>query len=420
MKTVKLGDIADVCVSGVDKKTIPDEQPVRLCNYTDVYYNWTIRKEMSEGFMSASAKPNEIAKFRLRSGQVALTKDSETRSDIGHSAFVADDFEDVILGYHCALVTPHEEKLNGQYLNGLLRTRHISDYLSRNAGGSGQRYYLSDSTIKAMPISLPPYDAQLRIAGILGSLDEKIELNRKKIAELEALAKIVYDYWFVQFDFPDKNGKPYKSSGGKMVWNEQLKREVPEGWEAGSVGNFVEIHRGASPRPIQDFLSNNGLRWLKISDATNSSSPFIMEIEDHIRVEGLSKTVALNAGDLVLSNSASPGIPKFLGVNSCIHDGWLYFPQSKVSYEFLYLFLDKIKPSLIPQGNGSVFKNLKTDILKKFPMLKPSQTVLTVFDDIIKPIFTDIRTVVGATKEILILRDTLLPLLMNGQIKVAG
>ena len=171
MKTVKLGDVADVCVSGVDKKTIPCEQPVRLCNYTDVYYNWTIRREMAEGFMSASARPNEIAKFRLRAGQVVMTKDSETRSDIGHSAFVADDFEDVILGYHCALVTPHEEKLNGQYLNGLLRTRHISDYLSRNAGGSGQRYYLSDSTIKAMPISLPPYDAQLRIAGILQTLE---------------------------------------------------------------------------------------------------------------------------------------------------------------------------------------------------------------------------------------------------------
>ena len=70
--------------------------------------------------------------------------------------------------------------------------------------------------------------SNLRIAGVLGSLDEKIALNRKKIAELEALAKTIYDYWFVQFDFPDKNGKPYKSSGGKMVWNEQLKREVPE------------------------------------------------------------------------------------------------------------------------------------------------------------------------------------------------
>lgn len=167
MSKVKLGDVADVCVSGVDKKTLPGEQPVRLCNYTDVYYNWTIRKEMSEGFMSASAKPHEIAKFRLRSGQVALTKDSETRDDIGHPAFVADDFEDAILGYHCALISPHSGKLDGQYLNGLLRTRHISDYLSRNAGGSGQRYYLSDSTIKVMPISLPPYDAQLRIAGVM-------------------------------------------------------------------------------------------------------------------------------------------------------------------------------------------------------------------------------------------------------------
>lgn len=172
MKTVKLGDVADVYVSGVDKKTLPNEQPVCLCNYTDVYHNWTIRKEMSEGFMLASARPNEIAKFRLRAGQVAMTKDSETRSDIGHSAFVADDFEDVILGYHCALISPHEGKLNGQYLNGLLRTRHISDYLSRNAGGSGQRFYLSDSTIKAMPISLPPYATQLRIAGILVETSE--------------------------------------------------------------------------------------------------------------------------------------------------------------------------------------------------------------------------------------------------------
>lgn len=80
----------------------------------------------------------------------------------------------------------------------------------------------------------------LRIAGVLGSIDEKIELNRRKIAELEALAKTIYDYWFVQFDFPDANGRPYKSSGGKMVWNEQLKREVPEGWETQPLNSFMD------------------------------------------------------------------------------------------------------------------------------------------------------------------------------------
>ena len=112
-----------------------------------------------------------------------------------------------------------------------------------------------------MPISLPPYDAQLRIAGVLGSIDEKIELNRKKIAELEALAKTIYDYWFVQFDFPDKNGKPYKSSGGKMVWNEQLKREVPEGWEVGTIHSICDLLVGGTPSK-------------KVSDYWNGSIPF--------------------------------------------------------------------------------------------------------------------------------------------------
>jgi type I restriction enzyme S subunit len=259
-----------------------------------------------------------------------------------------------------------------------------------------------------------------RIAGVLGSLDEKIALNRKKIAELEALAKTIYDYWFVQFDFPDKNGKPYKSSGGKMVWNDQLKREVPGGWEVGVVGDYVEIHRGSSPRPIQDFLAPEGLRWLKISDASSSSSPFVFHIEDHIRSEGKSNTVLLTAGNLVLSNSASPGIPKFLGVDSCIHDGWLYFPQSRVSREFLYLFFESSRSSLVPQENGSVFKNLKTDILKMFPMIKPNDELLRKFDSVATTLFNDIRTIVEENIVLVEQRDTLLPLLMNGQVKVAG
>ena len=167
MNEVKLGDVADVRISGVDKKTLPNEIPVRLCNYTDVYYNWTIRTENRQKFMLASAKEDEISKFRLHAGQVALTKDSETKFDIGHSTFISEDFEDVILGYHCALISPHPGMLDGQYLNAMFRTRHISDYLARNAGGSGQRYYLSEAAIKSIPLKLPPITTQLRIAAII-------------------------------------------------------------------------------------------------------------------------------------------------------------------------------------------------------------------------------------------------------------
>ena len=106
-----------------------------------------------------------------------------------------------------------------------------------------------------------------RIAAILGSIDEKIELNRKKIAELEALAKTIYDYWFVQFDFPDKNGKPYKSSGGKMVWNEQLKREIPEGWEVKSIGSIeTNIVTGKTPNTDDATNFGNDIPFLTIDD----------------------------------------------------------------------------------------------------------------------------------------------------------
>jgi len=205
-----------------------------------------------------------------------------------------------------------------------------------------------------------------------------------------------------------------------MVWNDQLKREVPEGWEVGTVGDYVEIHRGASPRPIQDFLSSTGLRWLKISDATNATSPFVFHIEDHILKEGLKNTVFLRAGDLVLSNSASPGIPKFLGVDSCIHDGWLYFPRSRLSKVFLYLFFEKYREALVPQGNGSVFKNLKTDILRIFPMIKSTDYVLKRFNAVAEPVFDRIKTTAESTIVLSKHRESLLPLLMNGQVVVRG
>jgi type I restriction enzyme S subunit len=105
---------------------------------------------------------------------------------------------------------------------------------------------------------------------------------------------------------------------------------MPDDWQEGALGQFVDIKRGGSPRPIQEFLSDTGFRWLKISDATSLQTPFVLEIKEHIKESGLGKTVSLKSGSLVLSNSATPGIPKILGVDTCIHDGWLYFHSEKI------------------------------------------------------------------------------------------
>ena len=186
------------------------------------------------------------------------------------------------------------------------------------------------------------------------------------------------------------------------------------------MGDFTVIKRGGSPRPIQEYLSDSGLRWLKISDVTSLQSPFVIDIKEHIIEAGLKKTVFLKAGSLVLSNSATPGIPKILDVDSCIHDGWLYFPESRFSKEYLYLYFIYIRQQLINLSNGSVFNNLKTDILKAYPTILPDEETLQRFDEIVKPIFLLIQNNTRELHRIAKMRDTLLPKLMSGEIDVSN
>ena len=179
LKKYKLSDVAKVEISSVDKKTKAGETPVRLCNFTDVYHNWAITSDMADTFMEASANTNEIEKFTIKKGQVAFTKDSETRDDIGIPTYIADNFENVLLGYHCALITPDETKLCGKYLNAFMHSAYIQKYFENSASGSGQRYTLSLETLESMPLLLPSLAEQKRIGKIFTSLDKKIELNHK-------------------------------------------------------------------------------------------------------------------------------------------------------------------------------------------------------------------------------------------------
>lgn len=243
------------------------------------------------------------------------------------------------------------------------------------------------------------YEDQCKIAGILEVIDEKIELNTNINNNLEQQAMALFKSWFIDFE-------PFDS-------------KVPKAWINGVLGDFVEIKRGGSPRPIQNFLSDSGFHWLKISDATGISSPFINEIKEYIIEAGLKKTVYLKSGSLVLSNSATPGLPKILDIDTCIHDGWLYFPSSKFSNEYLYLYFKHIRDNLIALGNGSVFTNLKTDILKNYPTYLPTEDVLKKFDELVQPIFSMILSKTREIKRLAEIRDTLLPKLMSGELDVS-
>ena len=176
MKKVKLGEIAKIDVSNVDKKTKESEESVLLCNFVDVYKNWAITKEMCTSLMRATANKNQISRFSLFKGQVAITKDSETRDDIGIPTYIADDLPNTLLGYHCVLLTPNQELLYGKYLNLLLHSQYAQKYFEKNASGSGQRYTLTNDIVCNFPVLLRNVETQKKISKIFTYIDRKLVL----------------------------------------------------------------------------------------------------------------------------------------------------------------------------------------------------------------------------------------------------
>lgn len=144
-------------------------------------------------------------------------------------------------------------------------------------------------------------------------------------------------------------------------------------WRTIKIGDVVDIRRGASPRPIHNFLVNKGMPWVKIADATSHASRYIWKTNEYITEEGVTKSVKVEPETLIVSNSATPGLPKIIKITACVHDGWLVFSNYRsITRDFLYYKLIDIRGNLVNQANGSVFQNLKTDIVKNFDINIPS------------------------------------------------
>ena len=416
LKKYKLADIAKIEISGVDKKTIEGEIPVRLCNFVDVYHNWAITKDKAEHFMLASAKQAEIDKCSIAKGQVAITKDSETRDDIGIATYFADDFDNVVLGYHCALITPDPTIVDGKYLNAFMHTKYIQKYFENNASGSGQRYTLSNSTINTIPVLLPSLTEQHTIGKVLADIDRKIELNKQINDNLEAMAKQLYDYWFVQFDFPNEEGKPYKSSGGAMVWNEKLKREIPQGWHCGTLLDIAEYTNGLACQKYRP-TDNNKLPVIKIKEMHDGLSADTEWVKANIPDD-----VKVFDGDVLFSWSASLEVMLWAYGNGGLNQH-IFKVTSKNGYPRSFYFYQLIHYvgvfKQIAEARKTTMGHITQDHLRQSTIaLPPNIDVANKLEEKLCPIFDAIvknnQEIMALTKQ----RDELLPLLMNGQASV--
>lgn len=167
-------------------------------------------------------------------------------------------------------------------------------------------------------------------------------------------------------------------------------------WKSCKIGDVVSVRRGSSPRPIKDFIVDEGMPWVKISDATTDQTRFINSTKEFIKKEGVKDSVLVNPGDLIVSNSATPGLPKFMNIQACVHDGWLVFDEyDGVLKDYLYYYFIVVRERLVNQANGSVFKNLKTDIVRDFdinlPSIETQQKIVQILSQIDEKIEYNIR-----------------------------
>ena len=397
-KTYRLGEICkNVCSGGTPKSTEP------------LYYGgdipWLNTKEVDFCRIDKTEKTITDLGFQNSSAKW-VEKNSVIVAMYGATAAkVAINTIPLTTNQACCNLTVNADFADFRFVYFYLCYKYAS--LAALANGGAQQN-LNAQRIKDFEITVPSLNEQKRIADVLWALDDKIELNRRINANLEEQAQALFKSWFVDFE-PFKDGPFVDSELGK----------IPKGWRVVELQTLVTIKRGGSPRPIQNFLSDSGYNWLKISDATSEQSPYIYDIKEHIKESGFNKTVYIKSGELVLSNSATPGIPKILGVDSCIHDGWLYFPKSSLSNEFLYLLFKENRKKFLSQGNGSVFLNLKTDILKSFKIIVPNNLdELKKFNIILHNLFQEIKYKTEEIRILSTLRDTLLPKLMKGEIKI--
>lgn len=299
----------------------------------------------------------------------------------------------------------------------------LLDFDSLNSGSAQPS--LNRNFLYPVSVNIPPNTCQIEIANVLSSLDSKIELNNNINAELEQMAKTIYDYWFVQFDFPisaeyaasvgqsELEGKPYKSSGGKMVWSEELKREVPYGWEIVELSDIANITMGQSPPGSSYNEESDGMIFFQGCTDFGNRFPSIRKFTKE-------PTRFAKIGDILLSVRAPVGTMNIANNNCCIGRGLAALNSKDNCISYLFGVMTNLKQIFDRRNtDGTTFGSITKDDLYSLKVVRPTKPILESYNQLMNPSFLLQNELEGENQKLTELRDWLLPMLINGQVRVS-
>ena len=370
---------------------------------------------------------------------------STVRPNQEHHGIFEREIENIIVSTGFTTIDIVDEEVNSKYLYYLLIQKHLTNYLHSLAQNSVSSYpSISPNDLGSLEFKILDLRSQKQIAKVLSDLDAKIEVNNQINAKLEAMAKTLYEYWFVQFDFPfdfaqgkpSLNGKPYKSSGGKMVYNEELKREIPDGWEVKTIKDLIKSDKNGDWGKAERYknyvkkvncIRGTDLNGLNGQGNTNSPTRFILEKNEH---------KLLNSGDFIIEISGGSPTQSTGRIGMVIDETFERFDNDLICSNFcraislndeyytfnFFQFWNRIYKAGVLfgwEGKTSGIKNFLFDsFISKYKIAVPNNDLTKAYYNAVKPYYSKIQKNLVENKKLAELRDWLLPMLMNGQVTV--
>ena len=362
-------------------------------------------------------KDSSLRNGKLMRDDIVMT----TRGTVGNLAYYSKDIPYNHIRINSGMVNIRVNQANWEpyFIYLFLQSNLFKKQTHKLISGSAQPQ-LPISVLETIRIPKYSKKQQKAIVNPIQVIDQKITLNNQINEELEAMAKTLYDYWFVQFDFPDENGKPYKSSGGKMVYNDQLKREIPEGWGVEKVSEIAKTGSGGTPKSTTDeYYSNGTIPWINSGELNKS---IIISTTNYITEFGLENSSAkLFPADsiLIAMYGATAGKVSFLAFESSTNQAIcaVTLDDNRLKYYFKF-FIEDLYSHLVTLSSGSARDNLSQDMIKNLLMINPNDRVIETFFVLVDSYFLQITNNLKQNQELTQLRDWLLPMLMNGQVRV--
>lgn len=375
--------------------------------------------------MDTSIKEQET--YSIKKGDILITRTSETIDELAMSCVAVKDYPRATYSGFTKRLRPKTAGIAyHKYLAFYLRSQLFRKAVTNNAFMT-LRASFNEDIFSFLNLYLPEYKEQIKIGDMLYSMEQKIQLNKRICAELEAMAKTLYNYWFTQFDFPDENGKPYRSSGGEMVWNDQLKREIPKRWDVRPLSHVISsINTGLNPR--DNFILGNGdIQYLTVKNLTTSGTIDFSGCDtvDEQAREIIHKRSDVSVGDILFASIAPLGRcyliqnpPEKWDINESVFS--IRRNASRVTSEFLYMYFmsDTFIKAATSSSTGSIFKGIRINTLLDIAAVIPPKDIVTAFTTQVKTLLALKEQKGTENRELTKLCDWLLPMLMNGQATV--